>query len=62
MKVSELIKVLKKSGCNCVEHGAEHDKWYSKKSRKYFRVPRHKAREIPSGTLNHILKDAGLRE
>ena len=62
MRVSELIKTLKKTGyCRLVEHGAEHDKWYSEKTGKSFMVPRHPGKEIPNGTLNRILKDAGLK-
>ncbi len=29
MKVSEMIRKIKKVGCYIVEHGKEHDKWYS---------------------------------
>lgn len=62
MKVSELIKLLRRSGyCYFVEHGAEHDKWHSNLTGKDFRVPRHRSKEIPTGTLDKILKDAGLK-
>ena len=57
MKVSELSKLLKKNGCYLVEH----DEWYSEITRKSFRLPRHQSKEIATGTLNRILKDAGLR-
>ncbi|WP_314907809.1 type II toxin-antitoxin system HicA family toxin [Oribacterium asaccharolyticum] len=30
-------------------------------TRKSFRLPRHQSKEITTGTLNRILKDAGLR-
>ena len=62
MKVSELIKILKKSGCWFVEHGREHDKWHSDITGRDFRIPRHKSKEIPSGTLSAILKDAGIEQ
>ena len=62
MKVSELIKLLKKSKC-CyfVEHGKEHDKWHSTITGKNFRIPRHRSKELPIGTADRILKDAGLK-
>lgn len=60
MKYSELIKSLKESGCQFLKHGKEHDTWYSPITNKKFRVARHKA-EIPTGTCNRILKDAGLK-
>ena len=61
MKVSELSKLLKKNGCYLIEHGKEHDEWYSEITGKSFRLPRHQSKEIATGTLNRILKDAGLR-
>lgn len=61
MKVSELIKQLKKNGCYLLEHGKEHDKWYSEKTGKAFMIPRHGSKEIPTGTANRILKDAGMK-
>lgn len=61
MKTSELTKILKKNRCFLVEHGKEHDKWHSLITGKDFRIPRHPGREIPTGTVNRILKDAGLR-
>lgn len=60
MKVSELIKLLRRNRCRLVEHGREHDKWHSDITGKDFRVPRHKAKELPKGTLKAILKDAGI--
>lgn len=61
MKVSELTKQLRRAGCHLVKHGREHDKWSSDITRKVFYVPRHKSKEIASGTLDRILKDAGLK-
>ena len=61
MKTSELIKLLRKNHCFLVEHGKEHDKWHSLKTGRDFRLPRHTSKEIPTGTVNRILKDAGLR-
>ncbi len=61
MKTSELVKLLKKNGCVLIEHGREHDRWRSEKTGKDFRVPRHPSKEIPTGTANRILKDAGIK-
>ena len=60
MKTSELLKLLKKGNCKLIRNGSRHDVWYSEVTKKQFTVPRHKA-EIPIGTLNNILKDAGLK-
>lgn len=61
MKTSELTKLLKKNQCCLTEHGKEHDKWYSEVTGKTFMVPRHGGKEIPTGTANRILKDAGIK-
>lgn len=61
MKVSELIKLLKKNKCYLIEHGKRHDMWHSPITEKEFPVPRHKTQDVPPGTLNSILKDAGLK-
>ena len=60
MKTQELVKILRKNGCYIKRNGSRHDIWYSELSQKEFTVPRHKA-ELPVGTLNNILKDAGLK-
>lgn len=61
MKTSELTKLLKNHHCFLIEHGKEHDKWHSELTGKDFRVPRHPSKEIPTGLMNRILKDAGLK-
>lgn len=60
MKTQELLKLLKKNGCSVLRNGSRHDIWYSNITGKQFSVPRHKA-EISTGTLNNILKDAGIK-
>ena len=60
MKTQELIKELKKAKCQLIRNGSRHDIRYSEITGKQFSVPRHKA-EIPVGTANNILKDAGLK-
>lgn len=60
MKTQELIKLLKKNKCYILRNGSRHDIWYSENTGKQFPIPRHKA-EIPTGTLNNILKDAGVK-
>lgn len=60
MKVSELQKLLKKNGCYISRHGSNHDIWYSPITNKQFPVPRHPSKEIKTGTLNSIKKDAGF--
>ena len=60
MKTSELLKLLKERGCTMVEHGERHDKYYSPITGKTFLVWRHK-KEIPTGTVQKILKESGIR-
>lgn len=60
MKRSELLKILKKHGCKFVAHGGNHDTFYSPLTDKQFPVWRH-AKDIPSGTVKAILKQAGIK-
>lgn len=60
MKTSELNQILKISKCYLVRNGSRHDIWFSPVTGRQFAVPRH-AKEIPTGTVNHILKDAGIK-
>ena len=59
MKLSELLKLLRKNGVSFVQHGKRHDLYYSPMTGKTFPVPRH-AKEVAVGTVKSILKDAGL--
>lgn len=62
MKYNELIKRLKRFGCYDTGTQANgHPLWYSPISDKTFRMSNHQSQEVPRGTLNRILKDAGLR-
>ena len=55
-----VIKTTEKNHYSILRNGSRHDIWYSDITGKQFSVPRHKA-EIPIGTLNNILKDAGIK-
>ena len=59
MKYSELDKILLKNGWT-KKSKAKHD-WFSKAGCKSFSFPRHPSHEVPNGTLNSILKQAGLK-
>lgn len=61
MKYSELKKELRKNGCRKVREGGNHEKWYSPISGEEFPVGRHNGQEVPFGTLQNILKAAGLK-
>ena len=61
MRVNELKRLLKSHGCyELTTNVRGHDVWYSPLTDAKFRVPRHQTREIPTGTLSSILKQAGL--
>ncbi len=62
MKYSELEKILKKAGCYysfTSKNG--HPYWYSPISKKEIKMSHHKSEEVKKGTLNNILKNAGLK-
>lgn len=60
MKTAELVKLLKKHGIKFVRAGANHDEYYSPITGKKFPVWRH-SKEVPTGTLHEILKQAGVK-
>ena len=61
MKYSELEKRLKEAGCYDTKKQANgHPVWYSPITNKKFRLSNHKSKEVATGTLKRILKDAGL--
>ncbi|MCL2168263.1 MAG: type II toxin-antitoxin system HicA family toxin [Lentimicrobiaceae bacterium] len=61
MKTSEAIRKLSKAGCYFLEHGSEHDCWYSIITKKRFRIPRHPSQELATGTKRNIEKTSGVK-
>ncbi len=61
MRYGELEKLLRKNRCTVLREGANHCIWYSEITKKKFPVSRHKMQEVPKGTLDSILKSAGLK-
>ena len=61
MKTSELEKLLSEGGCYFLKRGGEHDTWFCPKTGKKVRIHRHKSKEVPKGTAERILRDAGVK-
>lgn len=62
MKYSELEKKLRKAGCyDTGKSMSGHPIWYSPKTGKSFKMSNHGSEEVANGTLNAILKCAGLK-
>lgn len=61
MRYGEVEKLLRKNRCTVIREGANHRMWYSEITQKTFPVSRHKTQEVPKGTLDSILKSAGLK-
>jgi predicted RNA binding protein YcfA (HicA-like mRNA interferase family) len=59
MKPRELVRLLEKNGYVFVRQSGSHT-IFKKTGKKIIVVPIH-SRDIPNGTLNAILKDAGLK-
>lgn len=62
MKYNELARMLKKIGC--YDTGKEmngHPLWFSPKTNKKFKMSKHGSEEVRYGTLQSILKQAGLK-
>jgi len=61
MKYSELKKFLSQNNCYKKNEGTRHETWYSSITGKTFQIGRHNTQDVKKGTLNKILKDAGLK-
>ena len=62
MKYSELVKIVKKAGCyDTGRQMAGHPLWHCPKTGKDFKMSNHGSEEVATGTLNSILKAAGLK-
>ncbi|MCL2086424.1 MAG: type II toxin-antitoxin system HicA family toxin [Oscillospiraceae bacterium] len=61
MKYSELKKLLKKNGCCKISEGSKHENWVGASRGRVFQVGRHDTEDVKKGTLNRILKDAGIK-
>lgn len=62
MKYSELERKVKKIGC--YDTGRQmngHPLWYSPVTAKVFQMSNHGGEEVAKGTLNAIMKAAGLK-
>lgn len=61
MRTSEMKRRLRAAGCQLKREGANHEIWYSPITGKNFQVPRHDSQELPTGTAQSIMKQAGLK-
>ena len=62
MKYAELEKKLRRAGCfDTGEQANGHPIWHSPITNTDFRMSNHRSEEIATGTLNSILKAAGLK-
>jgi predicted RNA binding protein YcfA (HicA-like mRNA interferase family) len=60
MKFSELYRLLEQNGWT-LKKGRKHAKYVHPDFRTPVPVGRHPSKEVPTGTLDAILKEAGLK-
>lgn len=61
MKCDELFKLLMKNGWIEVRQNGSHKILRKEGKRRPIVFPYHRGKEIPTGTVNSILKQAGLK-
>lgn len=61
MKAKEIIKLLENDGWVFKNQKGSHKHFIHPKRKKKITVPDHGSKDIPIGTANNILKDAGLK-
>ena len=61
MRYNELRRKLNKLGCEPLRQaGGSHEIWWRPGTELRTVVPNHSSREVPTGTLQAILKDLGF--
>lgn len=61
MNYGELKRMISKSGCKFYKEGKRHEKWINPQTGEIFPIGRHDREEVADGTLQSILKAAGLK-
>ena len=61
MKCDELLKKLKKAGWRQIRQKGSHKILRKEDSLELIVFPYHRGKEIPTGTANRIMKQAGLK-
>ncbi|MFQ5814148.1 MAG: type II toxin-antitoxin system HicA family toxin [Anaerolineae bacterium] len=62
MKYRELIKKLRKLGCEFVRQApGSHEIWWNPANRHFTSIPRHKGKDLPKGTVRAILRHLGIK-
>ena len=61
MKFSEFYKLIESAG-RTIEKGQKHHKYVHPDFDYFIPVGRHQSQEIPNGTLDSMLKKAGLKK
>jgi len=62
MTFNELIRLLEKSGFRLLREKGSIRYYHKESHLKLIRIDYHGSKEIPKGTLNAILKEAGLKK
>nr|WP_087146424.1 type II toxin-antitoxin system HicA family toxin [Crenothrix polyspora] len=62
MKVSELLSIIEKNGWFLVRQRGSHRQFHHATKSGTVTVAGKPGVDVPRGTLNHILKQAGLKE
>ena len=60
MTATELERLLARHGFELVSQRGSHRKWQHPDTHRHVVVPLHKGRQLPIGTLLHILKGADI--
>lgn len=61
MKCDELLKKLKKAGWREIRQSGSHKLLRKEGSSESIVFPYHRGKEIPTGTANRIMKQAGIK-
>ncbi len=62
MKTNEFVGFIKKNGWELLRSGSRHDIYYNpNKPNSQVSIPRHGSKEMPTGTVEAIKREAGIK-
>ena len=60
MKITELKKILKASGCHFVVEGKNHEWWWSPITGRRFQLPRHSTADVGKTLMGYVREQSGV--
>ncbi len=60
MKITELKRILKDSGCHFLVEGKNHEWWWSPITERRFQLPRHSTADVGKTLMGYVREQSGV--